>query len=97
MVLLKSNGNRPKEIVQQVVVTQATTGAPTVSQPTASKATRKLVAADKLVQQWPEVMAMVKGKIIRVHAFLHEGKPMGLEDGQLVIKFGLITPFIIIR
>ena len=48
---------------------------------------RKLIASDELLQQWAEVMAQIKGKSVKLHAFLAEAKPAAFQNGELIIRF----------
>ncbi|MFC1559609.1 DNA polymerase III subunit gamma/tau [Candidatus Margulisiibacteriota bacterium] len=42
---------------------------------------------DKVKQNWPEVLDLVKGKSINGYISLHEGVPVDASDGKLVIGF----------
>lgn len=61
--------------------------------PVASTPAKKLIACTDLQEKWPEVMAAVKAKSIRIQAFLLQAQPMGLEDGALVLKFEAASKF----
>lgn len=92
LVLLKEQG-RPAPAIQATIAAAANI-AP-AHQPSAPAAApiRKLVACSELIEQWPEVMRQVKDKSIRIHAFLLEAQPMGMEDDALLLKFGAGSKF----
>ena len=54
---------------------------------------QKLIASEKLLQQWSEVMAQIKGKSIKLHAFLNDVKPASFKNGELILRFGLQYKF----
>ena len=47
-----------------------------------------LIASEELLQQWSEVMAKVKAKSVKLHAFLSAAKPAAFENGTLILRFG---------
>ena len=53
----------------------------------AQQPVRKLIAGDGLLQQWSEVMAQIKGKSVKLHAFLAQAQPAAFENGQLILRF----------
>ena len=59
----------------------------------AAKPVQKLIASDELLQQWSEVMAQIKGKSIKLHAFLNDVKPASFKNGELILRFGLQYKF----
>ncbi len=48
---------------------------------------RKLIASDALLQQWADVMAQIKGKSVKLNAFLAQAQPAAFENGQLILRF----------
>ena len=52
-----------------------------------SQPVRKLIASDELLQQWADVMAQIKGKSVKLHAFLAEAKPATFQNGELILRF----------
>ncbi len=52
-----------------------------------SQPVRKLIASEELLQQWAEVMAQIKGKSVKLHAFLAEAKPASFLNGELILRF----------
>lgn len=59
----------------------------------AAKPVQKLIASEELLQQWSEVMAQIKGKSIKLHAFLNDVKPASFKNGELILRFGLQYKF----
>ena len=59
----------------------------TASQSAPQQPVRKLIASEELLQQWAEVMAQIKGKSIKLHAFLAEAKPAAFQNGELILRF----------
>lgn len=53
----------------------------------AEKPVQKLIASDELLQQWAQVMEQIRGKSVKLHAFLSEAKPAAFRDGQLILRF----------
>lgn len=51
------------------------------------KQVQKLIASEELLQQWEQVMQQVKKESVRLHAFLVEGQPAALKNGDLIIRF----------
>lgn len=92
LVDLMIQGTEPVAAVQAVSTakdTPATRRAPQKEQTTAAQAqpVRKLIASDELLQQWAEVMNVIKGKSVKLHAFLAEAKPAALQNGELILRF----------
>ena len=54
---------------------------------------QKLIASEELLQQWSEVMAQIKGKSIKLHAFLNDVKPASFKNRELILRFGLQYKF----
>ena len=52
-----------------------------------AKPVQKLIASEELLQQWAEVMGQLKGKSVKLHAFLAEAKPAAFQNGQLLLRF----------
>lgn len=52
-----------------------------------AQAVRKLIASEELLQQWTEVMVQIKGKSVKLHAFLAEAKPAAFQNGELILRF----------
>ena len=59
----------------------------------AAKPVQKLIASEELLQQWSEVMAQIKSKSIKLHAFLNDVKPASFKNGELILRFGLQYKF----
>ena len=57
------------------------------SQEAPAQPVRKLIASDELLQQWTEVMIQIKGKSVKLHAFLAEAKPAAFQNGELILRF----------
>jgi DNA polymerase-3 subunit gamma/tau len=58
------------------------------AQPKASsKPVQKLIASEELLQQWAEVMNQVKGKSVKLHAFLNAATPAAFKNGELILRF----------
>ena len=53
----------------------------------AAQPVRKLIASEELLQQWTEVMAQIRGKSVKLHAFLAEAKPAAFQNGELILRF----------
>lgn len=53
----------------------------------AAQPVRKLIASDALLQQWADVMTQIKGKSVKLHAFLAEAKPAAFQNGELILRF----------
>ena len=53
----------------------------------AEKPVQKLIASEELLQQWAQVMEQIRGKSVKLHAFLSEAKPAAFRDGQLILRF----------
>jgi len=53
----------------------------------AAQPVRKLIASEELLQQWAEVMAQIRGKSVKLHAFLAEAKPAAFQNGELILRF----------
>lgn len=53
----------------------------------AAQPVRKLIADEELLQQWADVMTQIKGKSIKLHAFLAEAKPAAFQNGELILRF----------
>lgn len=49
---------------------------------------QKLIASEALLQQWSEVMERIKGKSVKLNAFLVEAKPAAFQNGELILRFG---------
>ena len=90
LVDLMLQGTEPST-VQQTVAQSATKAAGTqrkaTQDPPVSQPARKLIASDALLQQWAEVMAQIKGKSVKLHAFLAEAKPAAFQNGELILRF----------
>ena len=54
----------------------------------AVKPVQKLIASEELLQQWSEVMTQIKGRSIKLHAFLNDVKPAAFKNGELILRFG---------
>ncbi len=65
----------------------------TAEKPVAAKPVQKLIAGEELLQQWSEVMTQIKGKSIKLHAFLNDVKPASFKNGELILRFGLSYKF----
>ncbi len=52
-----------------------------------AKPVQKLIASEELLQQWAEVMNQIKGKSVKLHAFLSEAKPAAFQNGELILRF----------
>ncbi len=57
------------------------------TQPAQAQPVQKLIASDELLQQWAEVMNVIKGKSVKLHAFLNEAKPAAFQNGELILRF----------
>ena len=90
LVDLMLQGTEPST-VQQTVAQSATKAAgiqrKATQDPSVSQPARKLIASDALLQQWAEVMAQIKGKSVKLHAFLAEAKPAAFQNGELILRF----------
>ena len=53
-----------------------------------AKPVQKLIASEELLQQWADVMMQIKGKSIKLHAFLNDVKPASFQNGELILRFG---------
>lgn len=51
------------------------------------KPVQKLIASEELLQQWAQVMEQIRGKSVKLHAFLNEAKPAAFRDGELILRF----------
>ena len=58
-----------------------------------AKPVQKLIASEALLQQWSDVMAQIKGKSIKLHAFLNDVKPAAFQNGELILRFGIQYKF----
>lgn len=86
VTLLKQGEGKPKEVAyQKPQSVQANV------QPKAP--TRQIIAGGDLQANWPQVMQRVKEMSIKTHAFMLPGVPVGLEDGQLLLKFAADSKF----
>ncbi len=63
------------------------------AKPAAEKPVQKLIASEELLQQWNDVMAQIKGKSIKLHAFLNAVKPASFKNGELILRFELAYKF----
>ena len=65
--------------------------APTITQPQEKQVdnTPKITldTDNDILKNWDKVLQELRSESIQIYAFLKEGQAMGLEDGQLVIKF----------
>lgn len=52
-----------------------------------AKPVRTLIASEDLLRQWAEVMNQIKGKSVKLHAFLAEAKPAAFANGELILRF----------
>ncbi len=91
LVLAKERSKAPVQVQQPAAPAVGSQPSQAAVQPAASQKT--LVACKDLAGKWPEVMKIIKDKSIRIHAFLLQAQPMGLEDGALVLKFDAASKF----
>lgn len=52
-----------------------------------AKPVQKLIADEALLQQWDAVMNQIKGRSVKLHAFLSEAKPAAFQNGELILRF----------
>lgn len=92
LVLAKERGKAPVQSAAAPAPVAAVNPQQPAAQVPAAPA-KKLVACSDLAEKWPDVMKTIKDKSIRIHAFLLQAQPMGLEDGALVLKFDAASKF----
>ena len=73
--------------VQQSAVKPSGAQRKTSQEAQAAQPVRKLIASEELLQQWTEVMAQIRGKSVKLHAFLAEAKPAAFQNGELILRF----------
>lgn len=91
LVLAKERSKAPVQAPSPAASAVVSQPPQTAAKPLAPPKT--LVACKDLAGKWPEVMKTIKDKSIRIHAFLLQAQPMGLEDGALVLKFDAASKF----
>lgn len=88
---LMIQGLEPVVEVQSVQPAKTAKATRRSAQPESAKPVQqvqKLIASDALLQQWSDVMEQIRGKSVKLHAFLVEAKPAAFQNGQLILRFG---------
>lgn len=93
LVLSNERSKAPVQTAAAPAPAAQAAAAPQIAAQTPAAPAKKLVACADLTAKWPEVMKAIKDKSIRIHAFLLQAQPMGLEDGALVLKFDAVSKF----
>ena len=91
LVLAKSRKRTPAPAAMAPAPAAAVSQAPQAA--SAPAVAKTLVACSDLAEKWPQVMKAIKDKSIRIHAFLLQAQPKGLEDGALLLKFDAVSKF----
>lgn len=56
-------------------------------------ASPKLIPSEGLLAEWSQIMAEIKTRSVKLHAFLNEAKPAAVQDNQLILRFASAYQF----